>query len=139
VRWRNCLPAGEVSDSLISLVDLAPTLLDVCGLDPLPNMQGMSQFATFKEPQKATREWCLIENRAEPSFYVKTLVMGRYKLNYYLHRGEGELYDLEQDPNEFTNLYHHAEYMEIKNQMFMKLVDIYGDLENPLPPRQSFA
>jgi hypothetical protein len=102
-------------------------------------MQGVSQLQTFKQPEKATRDWCLIENRAEPSFYVKTLVMDRYKLNYYLHRGEVELYDLEEDPKEYINLYDKEEYTSIRMQMFMKLVDIYGDLEYPIPPRVSFA
>jgi arylsulfatase A-like enzyme len=94
VRWGSHLPQGQRSNALISLVDIAPTLLDICGVDPIPAMQGMSQFETWKDPDKPTRDWCLVENRAEPDFYLKTLVTQRYKLNYYLNRGEGELYDL---------------------------------------------
>ncbi|MCC2685560.1 MAG: sulfatase-like hydrolase/transferase [Paenibacillaceae bacterium] len=139
VRWTGRMPAGERTNSLVSLVDLAPTFLDACGLAPTPNMQGRSQLATFEQPEQASRDWCLVENRAEPTFYVKTLVTDRYKLNYFLERREGELYDLQEDPLEYVNLYHRPEYAEIRTGLFMKLIDIYGELENPYPPRQSFA
>lgn len=138
-RWNNQLPAGERTKSFISLVDLAPTFLEVAGQEKHSTMQGVSQLGTMKHPDQPSREWCLIENRAEPSFYVKTLVMDKYKLNYYLDRDEGELYDLQEDPNEFINLYHDPNYADKKLEMFMKLVDIYGELEKPIPPRQSFA
>jgi arylsulfatase A-like enzyme len=139
VRWKEKLPAGNRTQALISLVDLAPTILDVCGITAHPPMQGISQWETLQNPDRKNRDWCLIENRAESDFYVKTLVTERYKLNYYLRNGEGELYDLQEDPHEFVNLYNKVEYASIQMQMFMKLIDIYGDLEMPIPPRQSFA
>ncbi|QGH33538.1 sulfatase-like hydrolase/transferase [Gracilibacillus salitolerans] len=139
VRWKNQLPAGERTNSLISLVDIAPTILDLVGQEKSPRMQGVSQLSTMKKPNQETRDWCLIENRAEPNFYVKTIVQDRYKLNYFLDREEGELYDLYEDPNEFTNLYNNPEYADVKLKLFMKLVDVYGELEKPIPPRQSFA
>lgn len=138
-RWKGELPEGRRTNALMSLVDLAPTFLEAAGIDKYPSMQGTSQLKTMYQPDQATRDWCLVENRAEPSFYVKTLVTERYKLNYFLDRDEGELYDLQEDPNEFVNLYNKENYAEIKLKMFQKLVDIYGELEKPIPPRQSFA
>lgn len=139
VRWRGRVPAGARSSSLVSLVDVAPTLLDVCGIKPAACMQGVSQWETFCRPEVRSRDWCLTENRAEPGFYVKTVVTERFKLNYYLHSREGELYDLQEDPHEFINLYDRPEYADTRAQMFMNLIDIYGELENPYPPRLSFA
>ncbi|GGE26031.1 sulfatase [Pullulanibacillus camelliae] len=139
VSWPETLPKDVKSESLISLADLAPTLLDICGIDPLPEMQGMSQKNIFKNPNRSERDWCLVENRAEPNFYVKTLVMNEYKMNYYLNRAEGELYHLTEDPYEYKNLFNDPRYKEIKNQMFMKLIDVYAELEGPYPERMSFA
>lgn len=138
-RWKGQITSGARTNSLLSLVDIAPTIMDICGINAEPSMQGVSQLETFKNPESASRDWCLVENRAEPDFYVKTLVMGRYKMNYYLNRNEGELYDLVEDPYEYVNLYNKSEYADLRTQMFMKLVDIYGELENPYPPRESFA
>lgn len=138
-RWKGQLPSGIRSNSLVSLVDIAPTFMDMCGITREPTMQGVSQWETFKHPEKPSREWCLVENRAELDFYVKTVVMDRYKLNYFLNRDEGELYDLKEDPHEYVNLYNNPEYSDIRLHMFMKLVDIYGKLEEPYPSRESFA
>ncbi|TNJ66126.1 DUF4976 domain-containing protein [Paenibacillus hemerocallicola] len=139
VRWKGTLPTGVKTNSLMSLVDLAPTILEACGIEAPGSMQGVSQWATLQQPHSSKRDWCLVENRAEPTFYVKTLITERYKLNYFLGRNEGELYDLAEDPHEFVNLYDHPEYSCLKTELLMKLVDVYGDLERPYPPRQSFA
>jgi len=42
VRWGKRLPAGRKVDDLVSLVDLAPTFLELAGLRPLPPMDGRS-------------------------------------------------------------------------------------------------
>ncbi|MBO0959848.1 sulfatase-like hydrolase/transferase [Neobacillus sp. MM2021_6] len=138
-QWTGTIPAGKRTQSLLSLVDVAPTILEICGVEKQGHMQGISQFETLTSPERSVRDWCLVENRAEPTFYVKTLVLDRYKLNYYLGRDEGELYDLENDPYEFTNLFNRKEYEAIKLKMFIKLTEVYGELENLYPPRQSFA
>ncbi|QSO54099.1 sulfatase-like hydrolase/transferase [Alicyclobacillus curvatus] len=139
VRWKGTMPSGESTDALTSLVDVAPTLLDLCKVERTPNIQGVSQARTWMDPGLHTRDWCLVENRAEPSFYVKTLVTGQYKLNYFLGRDEGELYDLQRDPYEFVNLYDDARYRDVRTEMLSKMIDIYGALEDPYPPRESFA
>ncbi len=42
IRWPEKIEAGVVSESLISGVDLAPTILDAAGLSPAPGMTGVS-------------------------------------------------------------------------------------------------
>ncbi len=42
IRWPGKIEAGVVSESLISGVDLAPTILDAAGLSPAPGMTGLS-------------------------------------------------------------------------------------------------
>ncbi|MEC8824715.1 MAG: sulfatase [Verrucomicrobiota bacterium] len=42
IRWPEKIEAGVVSESLISGVDLAPTILDAAELSPAPGMTGMS-------------------------------------------------------------------------------------------------
>lgn len=139
VKWPNKMPGGVRSESLISLVDIAPTLLDICEIPDVMPYQGISQINTWLQPNQSERDWCLVENRAEDQIYVKTLVTERYKLNVHLHSGEGELYDLKNDPHEFRNLYQKQNYADIVNRMLLQLLKIYARLEEPYPSRQSFA
>lgn len=47
VRWPGHIPAGRVSDALLSIVDYAPTLLALAGLPPLATAQGESRSDLF--------------------------------------------------------------------------------------------
>jgi len=42
---------------------------------------------------------------------------GTHKLVYYVERPYGELYDLEQDPDEMENLYNADEYQLLRQQL----------------------
>ncbi len=48
------VPAGRVAPGLAQVVDVAPTLLDLCGLAPPPGTQGVSLVSAFagKEPRR---------------------------------------------------------------------------------------
>ena len=47
----------------------------------------------------------------------------RYKLVVYHGHNEGELYDLEDDPNEFNNLWHAQEMQEVKMHLLKDSFD----------------
>ena len=108
------IPAGQVSHSLQSLVDYAPTFLDYCGLDIPSDMTGLSQKAVWgrvdTDPsngdESGAREHVIIENRHQPTtLHLKTFINERYKLTLYFNRDYGELYDLQDDPSEVYNLW----------------------------------
>jgi len=42
VHWHKRLPAGRVIDGLVESAQVAPTILDIAGLPPLPDAQGVS-------------------------------------------------------------------------------------------------
>jgi arylsulfatase A-like enzyme len=46
-RWPGHVPAGQVRDEVISLLDLAPTWLEAAGVAPLPAMEGRSLVAAL--------------------------------------------------------------------------------------------
>ena len=53
---------GSASDSLVSVIDLAPTVLSVAGLKPTPSMQGVSMQPLFENPSSAIRKYAFSEH-----------------------------------------------------------------------------
>ena len=53
VRWPGHIDAGSVSDELVSLVDLAPTLLELAGAPVPGHMEGRAFFGPARKPPPA--------------------------------------------------------------------------------------
>ena len=49
---------------------------------------------------------------------------------------QGELYDLENDPDEFTNLWHHAETTSLKTELLKATFDASVFTMDPTPLRE---
>ena len=63
VKWNAGLPQkGAVSNSLISVIDIAPTLLQLTGVDALPSFQGKSFVPVLKDPARAFRNYVFSEH-----------------------------------------------------------------------------
>ncbi len=100
---------GVVSESLVGLVDLAPTLLEVCGVPAPENLQGQSLVPMLKDHTHKGRGWSLTQVRrgkgpAKQTFgYTLRTAHWRYTEWDGGDRGR-ELYDHKADPLEQTNL-----------------------------------
>jgi len=62
VRWPGKASAGATCHSLVSAVDLAPTILDIAGAAPLPGSQGKSFVALLADPQAKIRDYAFAEH-----------------------------------------------------------------------------
>ena len=61
VRWPAVVGAGEVSESLVSAIDLAPTFLEVAGVEVGGSFQGKSLLPILREPEASIRELVFAE------------------------------------------------------------------------------
>ena len=52
VQWPERIPAGRTVDNLVSLVDLAPTILEAAGMQQRPDMTGRSLLGTLASDQQ---------------------------------------------------------------------------------------
>jgi arylsulfatase A-like enzyme len=111
--------AGTVSAAIQSLVDLPQTFLDICGL-PVPGlMQGVSQKDVWIGNRESARSWAICENRHQPSaVHLRTFITDRYKMTVYRGLDEGELYDLQEDPEERSNRWHDPACTDVKLQLY---------------------
>lgn len=124
------------SDALVELIDVAPTLLELTGLEVPERMQGKSLLPILtgqKSPNHhkdyvRSEFYDTLENRPEegqkePAF-VTMLRDKQFKLiNYHGHPEGGELFDLVNDPGEFNNLWNHPDYQDIRFEMMRKSFD----------------
>lgn len=92
-------PPGSQAGQVASLLDVAPTLLDLCGL-PIPaRYQGHSLLSP-----EATSESAVARFLTDHAVWQVGLRQGRYKFIYDIEADRGQLYDLWADPQEQHNL-----------------------------------
>nr|WP_306267976.1 sulfatase-like hydrolase/transferase [Pararhizobium sp. IMCC3301] len=100
------IPAGTICDTPVSLVDVFPTVLDAVGVEASGEDQelpGTSLFDIAAAPYDNTRQvFCEYHGSCAPTGLMM-LRKGRYKFVFYTDYGV-ELFDLEEDPEEISNL-----------------------------------
>ena len=107
-------------DRVVSLTDLYPTLVDLCGLPANDKTVGRSLKPLIKNPE-AKWNYPSLTYRKDRG---KTLRTSRYR---YIEYGDGsmELYDHKSDPHEWTNLANDPESAEVLKMMKQTLVDFH--------------
>lgn len=107
---------GQSTDEPASLMDLYPTLLELCGLPANLTNEGVSLVPLMKNTHA---EW----THHAVTTYGRNNHAVRSKRYRYIRYEDGseELYDCLTDPNEWTNLADHAEYADIKKELGQSL------------------
>ena len=106
-------PAGR-AHGLASSIDLAPTLLDLCGIAGHDGIQGSSLAPILDDPTIAVRDHVLVEDDLRPTtararripHRIRTLVDAAGSKYTRYSSGETMLFDLETDPDEVDELSH---------------------------------
>lgn len=133
VRYPGQVPACATSNAIQSLVDLAPTLLSLCGL-PVPHvMTGVDQSGVWKGVCGSARDHAICEFRHEATtIHQKTYVDQRYKITVYYNQTYGDLFDLLEDPDELRNLWDDPAHLALKMELLLKY--IWAELgKEPMP------
>jgi choline-sulfatase/uncharacterized sulfatase len=126
-RWPGHFPAGRACGQIIETVDLAPTILSLCGLPALPTADGVDLTPLLEGGDAPVHRVGVTEHP-----WSKAVLKGNWRLVYY-PRGFfpelgadsdfGELYNLAEDPWEKRNLYFETEYREKVAEMQRELLD----------------
>ncbi|NUQ65352.1 MAG: sulfatase [Pirellulales bacterium] len=99
---------GGAANAPVGLIDVYPTLAELCGVKAPGNLQGQSLTAMLKDPAAAGRGWALSQvtrGGKENRFFGYTLRTSRWRYTEWADGQKGrELYDHEADPRELTNL-----------------------------------
>jgi arylsulfatase A-like enzyme len=63
IKWGNGITQpGSASRSMVSVIDIAPTLLEIAGTNPSPEFQGQSFSKLFKDPDLEYRQYVFSEH-----------------------------------------------------------------------------
>ncbi len=126
--WPGCFEQGLVRRDLVELTDKAPTLLELAGLEVPERMTGRSLGPILRGESAAPhRDFVRCEYYdalAAPDGTFATMYRDeRYKLVLYHGHDLGELYDLDEDPGEFENMWDEPEAQPLKLELMQKSFD----------------
>jgi choline-sulfatase len=94
------------------LLDLFPTLLDLCHFPARPDLEGHSLLPLLKDAN-AHRPWPAITTACQDNHAVRD---NRWRYIRYAD-GSEELYDRQKDPNEWVNLAGNPQYASTKERL----------------------
>lgn len=119
------MSGGKVERGLVSLVDFAPTVLDIMGITPTITMDGKSLLPAIHSCITGDKDAVFGEHHGRPDVDGR-VVCGRMlrtaNFKYCLYsNGQEELYDLKADPSEIHNLVSVPEYSAVRTEIKLRL------------------
>ena len=100
----------------VSLIDIYPTLVDICKLPSVADLAGQSLVSLLHNPSQPS-DRVVVTTFGEGNYSLRS---SRYRYIRYAD-GSEELYDHKHDPNEWKNLATDPELARIKRAMKRKL------------------
>ena len=110
--------AGKTADALVELLDMYPTLVELCELPSPGKLEGKSLVPVLKDPTQSVKPAAYTQH-PRPAYYKKqpenmgvSVRTPRYRYTEWREFNTGkiiarELYDHSRDPEENTNIIEH--------------------------------
>jgi arylsulfatase A-like enzyme len=104
------------SSRTVSLLDLYPTLIELCGLPPRTDLDGRSIAPLVRNPEKEWPYPAVITH--SPSWFGTNHAVRNERYHYIRYQDGGEeLYDIPVDPNGWTNLAQDPKHAQAKAEL----------------------
>jgi arylsulfatase A-like enzyme len=125
-RCPDLIKAGTKVKELILNLDIAPSFLEMGGIQLPRQMQGKSFLPLLKGQQVAWRDKVFYEYYWENAFPQTPTIFGIRSGKYKFIRSQGvwdinELYDIEKDPHEVNNLIRSQQHQQVAQQLNKEL------------------
>jgi len=120
--YDHSLEEGIVSDTVVSNVDIPPTIVHLLGLEPVNAFQGHALLPLERYPERGVfgdaidKHSSTEKGATEAVFFYRD---GDLKLIYNQKNDSWELYDLKEDPKETVNIYQRSTASETMMKILM--------------------
>ena len=134
ISWPGVVPGGLRIPGAVSLVDVTATILDAAGSlpdDKSSLLDGQSLLPLARGEPVAWKDEAFVEHLAHGTDRARAMLRrGNWKLSYsHGTPVELELYNLDEDPGEFTNLADDPRYREIQDGLLARIMELWEDPE----------
>lgn len=118
-----------VCNSFVELLDLYPTVSSICGLEVPDRLQGKNIAPMLDDPKQTVREAAFSVAPSRKGFLLRE---ERWAYIQYQEDASGgiELFDMENDPKQYTNLASSPEHAAIVSQFKEKMARKLRDLRD---------
>jgi N-acetylglucosamine-6-sulfatase len=140
VQCPDLIKGGSVLDQMIANIDIGPTIMEAMGLETPPHMDGTSFLPLARGESIPWREHFLYVYYWEKNFpqtpttFALRTPTHKY-ITYYGLWDADELYDIEADPDEATNLLYDQAHVKrgraMEDRLYALMADL-GGMEIPL-------
>ncbi len=115
---------GQVSSRPVGLIDLYPTLTELADLPEPPRYEGRSLVPLLEEPDL---EWShpVLTNNGTGNHAASTEDWRYIRYGDDSGPGEGELYDMNQDRNEWHNVVTNPQYEPVREELSSSMTNSY--------------
>ena len=127
---------GKNTDVSASLIDMYPTLVEMCGLEsPRQKLEGVSLASTLSDPNSA----------GDRNVFLPHMNPGEYAVinrdwRYIRYGDDGEeLYDVKADPNEWINLAGESQYADVMQRLRKTAPQVFAPPQASLNARKDLV
>ncbi len=122
MRWPNGIKTpGAVVDEMISLADIAPTMLDVAHVDGAREFVGESLVPFLKGERPEWRDMIFTQTNGNELYAIQRACFDKAFKMVYNGFDYDELYDLTKDPHELKNVVNDTQYKDVVRRMMKRI------------------
>lgn len=123
IRWpRGIKHIGRTVEQLVSLADIAPTILEVAGVESDREFVGSSLGPFLRdEPIAEWRDMLFTQTNGNELYAIQRACFNKDFKMVYNGFDYDELYDLTRDPDELTNVVDEPDYKETVRQIMKRI------------------
>lgn len=127
VCWPNKVEAGKRLPHLVSLFDFGPTILEAAGVSVPEWMEARSLNDVLFDAPKTSREQVFAEHSDDAILtgtnFMTMIRKDQWKLVHFVDSEEGQLFDLEADPDERENLWDVSYQQKTKSDLIAAILN----------------